>query len=109
MTEHAGKHFPRPTQESQPFWDGCRNGELLLRWRDGRIEREPDSLASGTGADPMAFDHGMHRDVIEDFVDAVAAGRDAPVPARSVMAVHHLIDAVLASSREGRRLDVAQG
>lgn len=85
------------------------NGELVLRWRDGRIEREPDSLASGTGADPMAFDHGMHRDVIEDFVDAVAAGRDAPVPARSVMAVHHLIDAVLASSREGRRLDVAQG
>jgi len=84
------------------------NGELVLRWRDGRIEREPDSLASGTGADPMAFDHGMHRGVIEDFVDAVAAGRDAPVPARSVMAVHHLIDAVLASSREGRRLNVAQ-
>jgi len=84
------------------------HGELVLRWRDGRIEREPDSLASGTGADPMAFDHGMHRDVIEDFVDAVAAGRDAPVPARSVMAVHHLIDAVLASSREGRRLNVAQ-
>jgi predicted dehydrogenase len=84
------------------------HGALVLRWRDGRIEREPDSLASGTGADPMAFDHGMHRAVIEQFVDAVAADRDAPVPARSVMAVHHLIDAVLASSREGRRLDVLQ-
>ncbi|MES2957152.1 MAG: Gfo/Idh/MocA family oxidoreductase [Pseudomonadota bacterium] len=100
---------------SEVLWvDGDRgaaelgNGELVLRWRDGRIEREPDSLASGTGADPMAFDHGMHRDVIGDFVDAVAAGRDAPVPARSVMTVHHLIDAVLASSREGRRLDVVQ-
>jgi UDP-N-acetyl-2-amino-2-deoxyglucuronate dehydrogenase len=85
------------------------NGELVLRWRDVRVEREPDSVASGTGADPMAFDHGMHRGVIEDFIDAVAAGRDAPVPARSVMAVHHLIDAILASSREGRRLDVAPG
>lgn len=85
------------------------NGELVLRWRDGRVEREPDSIASGTGADPMAFDHGMHRSVIETFVDAVAAGGDAPVPARSVVAVHRLIDAVLASSREGRRLDVPQG
>jgi UDP-N-acetyl-2-amino-2-deoxyglucuronate dehydrogenase len=85
------------------------NGELVLRWRDGRVEREPDSQASGTGADPMAFDHGMHRIVLEEFVEAVAAGRDAPVAARSVMAVHHLIDAVLASSREGRRLDVVQG
>jgi UDP-N-acetyl-2-amino-2-deoxyglucuronate dehydrogenase len=101
---------------SEVLWvDGDRgaaelgNGELVLRWRDGRVEREPDSVASGTGADPMAFDHGMHRGVIEDFIDAVAAGRDAPVPARSVMAVHHLIDAILASSREGRRLDVAPG
>lgn len=85
------------------------NGELVLRWRDGRVERAPDSIASGTGADPMAFDHGMHRSVIESFVDAVVAGGDAPVPGRSVMAVHRLIDAVLASSREGRRLDVPQG
>lgn len=82
------------------------NGELVLRWRDGRVERLPDSVASGTGADPMAFDHGMHRSVIESFVDAVAHGRDAPVPAADALAVHHLIDAVLLSSKEGRRVDV---
>ena len=23
---------PRPTPETQPFWDGCRQGELKLQW-----------------------------------------------------------------------------
>lgn len=76
------------------------NGELVIRWRDGREERHPDSIASGTGADPMAFDHGMHRDVIQQFVEAVRAGRDAPVPARDAIAVQHLIDAIVSSSRQ---------
>ena len=31
MSEHAGKHFPRPTPETQPYWDGCREGRLLLQ------------------------------------------------------------------------------
>ncbi len=82
------------------------NGELVLRWRDGRVERIPDPLASGTGVDPMAFDHGMHRSVIQEFVTAVAAGRDAPVPARDALPVHRLVDAILQSSREGRHVDL---
>jgi len=84
------------------------NGELVIRWRDGRVDRMEDSVASGTGADPMAFDHGMHRSVIQEFVEAIAAGRDAPVTARSAMAVHGLIDAILLSSREGRRVDLSR-
>src|SRR5204863_9360066 len=48
------------------------NEQLVIRWRDGRIDRTPDSIASGTGTDPMGFDHGMHRDVISEFVEAVA-------------------------------------
>lgn len=31
MSTHAGKSFPRPTPETRPFWEGCRNGELLLQ------------------------------------------------------------------------------
>jgi predicted dehydrogenase len=82
------------------------NGELVLRWRDGRVERSPDPLASGTGADPMDFDHGMHRSVIQEFVEAMASGQDAPVPARDALPVHRLIDAILQSSREGRRVEL---
>lgn len=84
------------------------HGELVVRWRDGRVDRSPDSIASGTGTDPMAFDHGMHREVIREFVEAVAAGRDAPVTADDGLAAQRLIDAMLASSREGRRVDVSR-
>ena len=52
--------------------------------------------ASGTGggADPMAFPHDWHRDVIADFAAAVRAGRPPAVPGRAALAVHRLIDAL---------------
>ena len=31
MTEHTGKHFPRPTPETRPYWEACRQGRLLLQ------------------------------------------------------------------------------
>jgi predicted dehydrogenase len=37
-----------------------------------------------------------------DFLDAVAAGRQPQVSARSALRVQALIDTMLASSREGR-------
>lgn len=31
MTAHADRHLPRPTPLSQPWWDACRNHELLIQ------------------------------------------------------------------------------
>ena len=31
MSDHAGKNLPRPTAQSRPFWEGCREGKLLLQ------------------------------------------------------------------------------
>lgn len=31
MTAHADKHLPRPTPLSQPWWDACRDGKLLIQ------------------------------------------------------------------------------
>ena len=31
MSDHAGKIIPRPTAETRPYWDACRNGELMLQ------------------------------------------------------------------------------
>ena len=31
MSDHAVKHFPRPTAETQPWWDACRESRLLLQ------------------------------------------------------------------------------
>ena len=59
------------------------------------------SAAGGGGADPMAFDHGPHRALIEDFVDACRSDRAPRVSGRSALAVQALIDAMLASSAAG--------
>jgi uncharacterized OB-fold protein len=31
MTDAAVKHFPRPTPETEAYWQGCRKHELLLQ------------------------------------------------------------------------------
>lgn len=31
MTGMAGKNLPRPTPESMPYWDGCRQHQLLIQ------------------------------------------------------------------------------
>ena len=66
------------------------------------------SSAGGGGADPMAFSHEPHRRLIEDFVDAIAQGRPPQANGRSALAVHALIDAILASSASGAPLAVAR-
>jgi predicted dehydrogenase len=82
-------------------------GELVLRYQDGREQRLGEPAPSGGGADPMAFPHDWHRAVIVDFLDAIEEGRPPRVSGRDGLRVHRLIDALLASSRSGRRVRVA--
>jgi predicted dehydrogenase len=63
------------------------------------------SMAGGGGADPMAFSHAAHARLIAEFLDAVEAGRQPACSARSGLRVQALIDAMLASSREGRTVE----
>lgn len=66
------------------------------------------SSAGGGGSDPMAFSHGPHKLLIEDFVDAVREDRPPRVSGRSALAVHALIDAMLASSAQRTPMTVAE-
>jgi predicted dehydrogenase len=84
-------------------------GTLDLVRRDGRTERHGETAGSGGGADPMAFPHDWHKAVIADFVAAVREGRPPRVTGEEALRVHRLIDALVASAREGRRLPVAYG
>ncbi|MFC0386111.1 Gfo/Idh/MocA family protein [Muricoccus vinaceus] len=52
--------------------------------------------SGGGGADPMAFDHGPHRALITEMLDAIEAGREPSNNARSALPVQRLIEAVLA-------------
>lgn len=81
-------------------------GRLEVAFLDGnRIELGEGSTGGG-GADPMAFPHGWHKGVLADFIDAVEGGGTPRVTPREALRVHQLIDALLRSSREGRRLPV---
>lgn len=85
-----------------------RAGTLSLDWLDGKQETfGAQQGASGGGADPMAFPFDWHKAQIEEFVDAVQAGRDPVSNGRTALEVHRLIEALLRSSREGRRVEVA--
>ncbi|MBP7000635.1 Gfo/Idh/MocA family oxidoreductase [Amaricoccus sp.] len=85
-----------------------RGAELSVQFSDGRREAiEPDGSAGGTGADPMAFPHDYHRAVMADFVAALREGRDPKVTGEEALRVHRLIDALIATGREGRPVTLA--
>ena len=80
-----------------------RGGTLLAQFHDGTEERvEADTGAGGTGADPMAFPHDWHRAVMEDFAEAIAAGRDPRVTGEEALRVHRLIDALIETGASGQ-------
>jgi predicted dehydrogenase len=60
------------------------------------------SLAGGGGADPMAFDHGPHRAMIAEMLDAIAERRAPSNDGATGVAVLRLIEGVLDSARSGR-------
>jgi predicted dehydrogenase len=76
---------------------------LTVLLADGRrIEIASDDKAGGTGADPMAFPHAWHRELIADFLDAIDTGGEPLVSGEAALAVHFLIDALLESGSTGR-------
>ncbi len=76
-------------------------GALQVSFANGQSFAAGALQGSGGGADPMAFDHAPHRFVLQDFLEAVRAGSEPAVSGRSALAVHRLIDAIMASARSG--------
>ena len=64
--------------------------------RAGRDTEVVGSAQSGGGgADPMAFDHGPHKTLITEMLDAIEQGREPSNNARSALHVQRLIQAWL--------------
>ena len=83
-------------------------GSLDVRFHDGRHETAGEIAMSGGGADPMAFSHDAHRALLTEFLDALEARRPPINDGRAALAVHDLIDAVLASSHTHAPVTVRQ-
>lgn len=97
-----------PEQIALNFTGGTatlESGELTVMPLDGPLTRAGEKQATGSGANLMAFDHGPHKAVIEDFVSAIRTGAQPAVSGRSALAVHRLIDAMMASQGRPVTLD----
>lgn len=79
--------------------------KLTARLHDGTtVDFEGAESGSGYGADPMGFSSQAHQALIEDFADAVTMRRKPAASGREVLAVHHLIAAIIRSHGEPIRL-----
>lgn len=81
-----------------------QSGVLHLNWRDGRSEEIGETASTGGGADPMAFTHAWHQDIIDDFAKALQQDRNPLVTGRTALDVHRLIEAIVTSSTEKRAI-----
>ena len=57
MNPHEGKHLPRPTPLSQPWWDACRKQQLLLQRCSGceHVQFYPRTLCTACGGDNIEW------------------------------------------------------
>src|SRR6185503_5454977 len=70
---------------------------LKIAWSDGR-NFEIKAEGGGTGADPMAFPHDWHRDLLADFLEAIEKNRQPRISGEEALKVHRFIDRILRSA-----------
>lgn len=73
-------------------------GSLKASFINGSTHEQTEDAGSGGGADPMAFDHGPHRAVLQDFANAIRENTKPSVSGSSALQVHRLIAAMMESS-----------
>lgn len=79
---------------------------LELHVKGRPIEILDRGAAGGGGADPMAFDHGPHRAMLTEMLDAIGEDRAPSHAGVTGLPVLRLIDAVLASAGSGHFVDL---
>lgn len=80
---------------------------LELHVKGRPVEVLDRGLAGGGGADPMAFDHGPHKAMIAEMLDAIEQRRAPSNAGATGLPAMRLIDAVLASAADGGMATVA--
>jgi predicted dehydrogenase len=68
---------------------------LRVAYLDGGHEEVEAEARTGAGANIMDFPHESHCALIEDFLDAVAQGREPQVTGEEALATQRLIEAIL--------------
>ncbi|QND54459.1 Gfo/Idh/MocA family oxidoreductase (plasmid) [Phyllobacterium sp. 628] len=82
-------------------------GQLTITWRDGKTDVFGEETGTGGGANPMAFTHEWHQEIIRDFASAVINNTEPLVSGRTGLIVHALIDALITSANSERSVTLA--
>ncbi|MGB3425606.1 MAG: Gfo/Idh/MocA family oxidoreductase [Castellaniella sp.] len=91
--------FPERIELACERGTAVMTGEALDVYRqDGRREHVDPPAFERDSSDPMAFDHGAHRAVIQDFLDSTRTDRPPMAHGRSALRVQSLIEGFLQSS-----------
>lgn len=77
------------------------SGTLQVACMNGKTLTLGAREASGSGANPMRFDHAAHRAVLQDFIRAASTGTAPAITGRSALDVQRVIEAIMASSKTG--------
>ncbi len=72
---------------------------LEAAFMDGSVAKVGGEHAIGTGANPMAFGHEMHRALIGNFIGSIAGQETLRVTGHDALQAHRFIEKILATSR----------
>lgn len=82
------------------------SGVLTITRPDGTSHTTGANMATGGGADPMAFTHEWHQSVIEDFATSLTEGRPPMASGHDALHSHRVIDAMQRANATGTRTKV---
>ncbi len=72
---------------------------LEAAFMDGTVAKVGGEQSIGTGADPMAFGHEMHRALIGNFIGSITGEETLRVSGHDALQAHRFIEKILAASR----------
>jgi predicted dehydrogenase len=83
-----------------------KSGTLKIQWKNNKVEEFGESSGTGGSADPMAFPFDWHKSLIKNFALSLNDNQSTFVSGEEALEVHSLIDALIASSNNGKLIKV---
>lgn len=82
MKDHVDKFLPRPTPESAPFWQGCRDQKLLLQYCTscGTYQFYPRVVCASCMSEQIEWREVSGRGTVESYTIVARAVSEAYAP-----------------------------
>ena len=80
--------------------------DLKIFYHEGKIEHLESDSQTGSGSDPMNFSHAWHANILDHFWKEFTNKQKIQISAESALPVHELIDAIIHSSKLGKKVTI---